>query len=187
MSHKISICVVGLALVAGCQTAPPQPPPAPTTAPISTTDLDRGPIIGELGKPLGVVFEIEATIYRGSDNRSKMDEDRYLLRVIKVDGKTLPQPVLMEFAVPGFVSSDLASDEFQLAEKAHGKSDDGLSSDQVHELEKGYVGKTVHLSVWENGRFSGMPSGMPKQAPSWQDTGFYFFTELVVLIDHDKG
>ena len=162
------------------------PPATPTTAPASYTDLTARPITGELGKPLGVVFEIEATVYRGSDIGSKMDDGRYLLRVIKVDGKALPEPVLMEFAVPGFVGSDLASDEFQLYEKVHGKPDDELPSDQVHEMEKGYVGKTVHLSVWETGRFSGMPSHMPAHAPIWQDTNFCFLTELVVLIDHDK-
>jgi hypothetical protein len=196
MVRSIAASVVVFVLFAGCQTAAPTSPQTATATPIAARDLTTRPVIGKFGKPLGVVFEIEATIYRGSDIGTKMDDGRYLLRVVKVDGNPLPEPVLTEFAVPGFVRSDLASEEMELFEKTHPEAANkpmsdtepahGVSSDQIRDAEKRCVGKTVHLSVWETGRFSGIPSNMPKHAPVWQDTGFWFFTEVLVLVDHDK-
>jgi hypothetical protein len=180
-----------LLLAVGCvestkRVGEPIPAPTPITQGLTLSDLRERPIVGDLGKPLGVCCELEATIFRGSDLNTKGSEGRYLLRVINVDGTLLPNPILMNFEVPRFVRSKLANDDMALYEKVNGTPASELSADQIRALEANYVGKTVHVSAYEKGGFSGIPNVMPKDAPVWQDHGFYFETWLVVLVDRSN-
>ena len=176
----IAFLLLPLGLI-GCVSVPNSPTTQPSA--ISLQDLRSRPVIGELGQPLGKCFDIEGTVYLGSDLHDKGAEGRYLIRVTTVNGKPLDKPVLMKFAVPGFVQSSLASNDFALYEKQSGQPAHNLASDEVTAMRKGYVGKTVRATVYEVGEFSGIPSGMPSNAPVWQDRFFWFQTWLVILVD----
>jgi hypothetical protein len=180
-----------LLLAIGCvestkRIGDPVPAPMLITQAITLSDLRERPIVGDLGKPLGVCCELEATIYRGSDLNDKGNEGRYMLRVISVDGSVLAKPILLNFTVPGFVQSNLVTDDMALYEKVNGKPTGPVDSVQIAALEKDYVGKPVRVCAYEKGGFSGMPHTLPKDAPVWQDHNFNFETWLVVLIDRSN-
>lgn len=156
---------------------------APAEKPISLDEISRRQVVGDLGVPLGTVVEIRATVFAGSELNSKGYDSIYLLKVTHVDGRELERPQLMEFSVPGFVRAEVVNDSFDLYEMKMGQKARGLSSEQIAELEKGYVGKSVNLTVYEVGRFTGLPHKMPRGAPVWQDRAFHFATSLTVLVD----
>lgn len=168
------------ALVFSVQAVAQQPP---AEKPITIAELNRRQVVGDLGVPLGSAVEIRATVFAGSELNRKGYDSMYLLRVTHVDGKELEQPQLMEFSVPGFVRTDVVNDPFDLYKMKMGQKASSLSSEQIAELEKGYVGKTVNLSVYEVGYFSGLPRNMPRGARVWQDRAFHFSTSLTVLVD----
>jgi hypothetical protein len=152
------------------------PPPSPPSTPAA---LSQHPVIGNLGLPLGTPTEIEATIIAGRDLRMKEYENRYLLRITTVAGRTLPEPQVMDFSVRG--SAHLAADASALHELKTGQESRAIDSDQIPKLEQDYVGKRVRLLAYETGRYSGIPRNLPKDFPVWQDHSFAFTTSLVVL------
>ena len=178
----LRICVISalVVLVVGC--AGRDNPVAPSAQQSSIAE-SKPLLIGDLGVPLGTVVEIRATIVAGSETRMKQYQSAYLLRVSEVGGRPLPQPQLMEFAVPGFVSAKLASDNFDLYELKNGTKTGRLDSSQIEKLQKGYVGKEVRLAVYETGGYSGIPANLPSDVPVWQDRGFRFRTWLVVMAE----
>ncbi len=169
-----------LVVAAGCTTA--HHLAEPTTQQSSLAESGRA-AIGKLGVPFGDAVEIRATIVAGSETRRKQYQSSYLLRVSEVDGRPLSQPQLMEFCVPGFVSAKLANDDFDLYTLKTGKKTGSLDSAQIEELQKGYVGKTVRLAVYETGGYSGIPANLPSDVPVWQDHGFGFSSSLIVLAE----
>ena len=92
-------------------------------------------------------------------------------------------PQMMDFTVPSFVKVGLARDTFDLHEIKTGEKAGSLGSNQVEQLEKGYVGATRRLVVYEAGAFDGEPYNLPPDAPSWQDVRFGFTSSLVVLAE----
>jgi len=151
---------------------------------ISWNDLNgRVKVIGKLGCQLGNVVEIEGIIVAGSELKRKDLQSEYLIRVDKVDGKLLSSAPTMRFHVRSFHGVSLASDAFSLYKLKKGKKAGQLSDNDIRELEKGYVGKQVRLLVWEQGCFGGIPSNMPPGAIYWQDHGFSFQTQLLILKD----
>jgi hypothetical protein len=144
-------------------------------------------VVGKLGLPLGTAVEIEAEVVSGQSLRIKGYDSLYLLKVTHVDGKELSKPPLLRFSAPGFASAKLANHTFALYEMKHGTKAKSLDSSQVAELEKGYVGKTVRLVVYETGSFSGAPSKLPKDVPVWADFAFHFSTSLTVLNERDPA
>ena len=102
-----------------------------------------------------------------------------------VTGKKLRDGPLMMFDV--FGSAELARDHFDLYVLKNGggffgetieRKDVKLNTEVIEKLEKGYVGKTVRLVVYEVGSFYGLPEKLPG---AWQDVAFGFYTSLVVL------
>ena len=172
------LCAAGA--VAGCAARAPQPKAPP---PLTLDDLHRRPVIGQLGVPMGTVVEIEATVMAGHQTRLKALESAYLLCITHINGQPLSGPVVLEFGIPGFVSTALAADTFTLYEKKHGEAAHSLDSAQIAELEKDYVGRPVRLLVYEVGEYSGMPMNLPNDVPPWQDLGFGFSTRLIILAD----
>jgi hypothetical protein len=154
-------------------------PKESTEPPLTAATLSQHPVIGRLGLPLGTPTDIEATVIAGRDLRMKEYEGRYLLRVITVAGRALPEPQVMEFSVRG--SAHLATDASSLHELKTGEESHALNSDQIAKLEQDYVGKRVRMLAYETGRYSGIPRNLPKDFPVWQDHSFAFTTSLVVL------
>ena len=155
-------------------------PPA-KKAPLSIAELNERPVIGELGIPLGTCGEIQATIIAGRDLRLKQYVSAYLLSVTHVAGKKLATPVNLRFGSAPGAMVDLASDAFELHELKTGKKTGMLTGEKIQELEKGYVGKTVKLTVYEVGGFRGTPRNFPKGELGGADVGFGFSTSLVIL------
>lgn len=153
----------------------------PSEAPITLDELNRRNVVGNLGVPLGTAVEIEAQVVSGRSLRRKGYESLYLLKVLNVDGEDLNASPLMRFSSPGFAGVELANHAFALYELKHGAKAKSLDSAQIAELEKGYVGRTVRLVVYEVGSFHGIPDQLPKDVPVWADFGFHFSTSLTVL------
>jgi hypothetical protein len=147
---------------------------------LTAAALKNHHVVGTLGIPLGTVTEIRATIVSGD---SKGYEDHYRLRVTEVASHPLTRPMTIEFCVPSFVSVNLARDHFELYEMKTDKKTGRLEDDQIAELEKGYVGKPVRLTVYETGGFFGIPANLPSDIIPWQDRLFGFSTQLTVLAE----
>ena len=174
------ICVAALE-AGGCSTE--HPGAHPNLAPLTAAELTDRTVLGSLGLPLGTVANIRATLISGDELHEKGYSGKYLLRVNEVDGRTLPNPQVLEFS--GFGSAHLARDPFELYEMKTGQKAGQLDSDQIRKLEKGHVGKEVRLAVYETGGFSGLPhSPLPPGALIWQDHAWAFSTWLIVLAEH---
>ena len=153
--------------------------------PINTDELNKRPVVGELGLPLGTATEIHAEIISGRELRQKGYNSLYLLKVTRVAGKKMNNAPRLKFSIPSFVRVNLARHNFDLYELKTGEKTGSLSSKQIEKLEEGYIGKTVRLVVYEVGSFSGIPRNLPKDVPIWADFGFHFSTSLVVLAERD--
>lgn len=152
----------------------------PVNAPIPIEALNKTEIIGKLGHPIGKAYEIEGTVVPGSSTGMKALEGVYLLKVTSVAGKSLTPPVMMSFRsqsetvlLPGNVS--------ELQEKKLGKKGEIVSEAARQKLEKDYAGSRVRFLAYESGRFRGIPNDLPADFPVWQDTGFGFQSEIVLL------
>ncbi len=176
MKYALSVLVVLLVPVLAYSQAKEAPRPQITTAQIHNAD-----IIGSLGVPLGACVPIEATITSGGLN--KADQGRYFLTVTHVADRQLAQPVRCSFHVHRSATSrvKLANGSFDLHELRTGKKTGQLDSDQIAELERGYVGSRVLLTVYETGGFDGMPRNLPRDVAVWADREFGFATYLVVM------
>lgn len=159
---------------------PAETRPADAT-PLSLQDLHMRPIIGDLGVPLGTCADIEAVVVSGRDLSTKQDADSYLLRVTRVNGKALPEPALMRFDKSPFSDIKVAVDAFSLHEMKTGRKAARLTDQEIAELEKDYVGSTMHLIAYESGRFSGIPHNLPQDTPPWQDRIFGLSNKLDIL------
>lgn len=170
--------IAALALVA----APLPAEDKPSKTPISAKEINtRYEVIGQLGLPLGTVCEVEATIINGDDLRTKAQAGRYLLRIETVRGISLEEKPIMEFSgAPG--SSPPPASAFELYEEKHGEKAKSLTSVQIAELNKGYVGSRRKLMVYETGGFRGSPK-LPSGYGGWADVAFAFRTEVAVLED----
>lgn len=177
-----------LCLLASPLHAQPKSTPNPEfkQQPVTIAELDQRTLQGHLGLPLGTATEIDAEIISGRSLRRKQYQSAYLLKVTHVAGKKLDDSITVKFYVPPFASVKIANNTFALYELKTGEKTGRLTSNQINELEKGYVGKTVRLVVYESGSFSGIPDNLPDDVPVWQDTGFHFSTMLNVLAQRKK-
>jgi hypothetical protein len=158
---------------------------SPGEAPIDSEELNRRNVVGGLGLPLGTVAEIEAEVIAGSSLRSKEFVSDYLLKVTQVNGTKLERPPILRFSVSGRASVKLANHTFSLYEMKHGKKASVLNSEQIAELERGYVGRKVRLVVYESGGFHGIPRNLPKGVRGGAGTAFQFSTSLAVLAERE--
>ncbi|MFA7235978.1 MAG: hypothetical protein WC058_03855 [Phycisphaeraceae bacterium] len=170
----IAVLLAATALLTACASEPHSSIVAPTAK-----SLSEHPPIGELGLPLGTMAEIRATVV-GEGGASKTGRS-YRLQVTEVNGQPLPQPVSLEFCKESFIPVDIASEPFALYEMKHGKETGSLNESQIAELEKEYVGRRMHLLVYETGGYSGVARNMPEDLAIWQDHAFAFSTQLVIL------
>jgi hypothetical protein len=150
---------------------------------ISIATLQQADVIGRTGVPLGKVVVMEVTVVAGDEN-SKRGAGKYYLRVNVADGVKPAESPMMSFGgrVPG--TMPLPGNTIELYRHKHNRDPDvDLDDQQIRELEKGYVGKTLKLLAYETGRFAGIPERLPKDYRPWQDHRFMFVTELVILGD----
>jgi hypothetical protein len=148
---------------------------------VRVAELNERPVIGQLGIPLGTCEEIRAKIIAGRDLRLKQYDGVYLLSVTQVAGKELASPVVLRFSTAPGAAVNLANDGFELHQLKTGRKAESLTDTKIQGLEKGYVGKTIKLTVYEVGGFSGIPRNLPKGTAVWADVGFGFSTSLVIL------
>jgi hypothetical protein len=149
------------------------------------SDLNTHPVVGTLGIALGHVVDIRATVISGASLRTKRDSASYLLRVHEVGGRVLnPSPTLSFVLAPGS-DARLANGHWALHRMRRGTEARSLDDRAIAELERGYVGTSVRLTVYETGSFGGTPSDMPADVLSRQDTSFHFESHLVVLNQKD--
>lgn len=147
-------------------------------------------VIGRLGVPLGEVATLEVTVFDGAELGGKYFDGKYLLKVTSVNGVTMKDPPIMQFSIRDFgkfnLSKKLAKGPFELYQIKHGRKTGSLSTEQINELKKGYIGKQFRLKAYETGGFQGIPS-LPKEASVWADVGFSFSTSLVLLTDDKES
>ncbi len=160
-----------------------QPQKTEEKRPIITLEqLWESDVIGELGVPLGKAVVIEAVVVRGNP-RFKVEDGVYFLNVESVDGKKLPSPKKMRFHVHSAVSVELATGNFALYKLKTGRETGSLKSEQIADLEKGYVGQRKKLFAYETGGYLGMPLNLTPEERTWPDYDFRFINELMVLAE----
>ena len=150
---------------------------------ITADSLNRRDVVGVLGLPLGQVTEISATVVSGNSTRRKADSGTYLLDVLTVNGKKLPNSRLIHFNVAPGSHAQLAHDTFALFELKTGKKPGRIGSTEVKEIELGYVDTTVRLSVYETGGYAGIPANSKLGTAG---TAFSFRTHLEILEQLDS-
>ena len=124
-------------------------------------------------------------VIAGRDLQAKEYDGAYLLSVTHVGDKRLATPVNLRFVAAPGASIKFARDGFELYELKTGKKTGSLTGTKIEELEEGYVGKNVKLTVYEVGEFSGLPRNRTKGDLLWADTGFHFWTSLVVIRERE--
>jgi hypothetical protein len=151
---------------------------------VSVADIasSRVKVIGELGIPMMTVCRIEGVIFAGRERgHFKAVTSDYYLRVISVNEKPLAAPAVMEFSVKSsrVVLPSTTSELYKLVYKREMNNE--FNDAGLDMLEKEYVGRKFSLLAYETGYFNGMPHGMPKNYPLWQDHGAGFSSSLIIL------
>ena len=148
---------------------------------IPVESLDTIPVIGMIGVPLGKVVAVRATVVDGESLRMKATQGAYLMKITEVDGKKLNSEPIIRFSLAPGSKVQLANNDFELYKLKTGKKAESLTDEQMETFKKDYVGRSFLLQVYELGEFSGIPKNMPKEVLKWQDHGFGFRTNLIVL------
>lgn len=130
-------------------------------------------VIGELGVPLGTIVPIKATVVDGDGHHRKDDIGKVFLRVTEVNGRELADAPVIHFDC-----------EPELSAPSQAKVGNAGHSDpsQLTHL-KASVGKQFGLTVYETGRFRGMPMNDPNKKMI-AAVGFGF-TNYLVIVDQD--
>ena len=158
--------------------------------------LNHVNIVGRIGVHLGKAVVIDVVVAADDQSGSKASEGHYFLQVKTVDGVPLKTKVFMQFEVRGGNlhgddpfgggSFSIPTNSFELYRLKNGRNAKELSSNEIRELEKGFIGKQYKLLAYETGMFSGIPKALPTNYPVWQDRGFSFSSYLVVLGEHKQ-
>ncbi len=171
---------------------------------VSVTDVENGSavLIGKLGKPLGTVVTIEATVVVVPPPRvmgSGMPGRFFALKVERIDGLPVKEPLTMNFTVDSVLAVKLASNEFELTNLLKHLREPGrfsqlidegvtgstpISSEAADAIGRDYVGSPHRLHVYETANLSGTPPNFPS------DLGFMagyrpfaFSTHLIVIAE----
>jgi len=145
----------------------------PTT--ISITDIQSGAIsvVGTLTVPLGTVVEIEARIVEEKPTSIINVVQRYLLEIVRVNGRALANKPLMSFSTTRLGNARVAATPANLDAlvrdlttpdgKDRVRSDTPISQEEAEKFRRGYVGSTHKLVVHECAWFGGTPANMPPE------------------------
>jgi len=146
----------------------------------NVADLESGThqVIGALGKPLGTVVMVEAVVVQVPEIRLTFGSGfgrQYGLRVEKVDGIVLTQPVVLRFGVERsgplvkLASSDADMDvlvamlergEYIVGGSGGFSSGPALNQEDAAKVREGYLGSRHTLYAFEDGYFFGAPHGL---------------------------
>lgn len=165
---------------------------------ISIDTLNHVRIVGRIGVHLGKAVVVDVVVSKDDHSGSKAAQGHYFLEVRTVDGIPLKSRVFMRFQVRGGNMDDddpfgggagggafrIPTNSFELYRLKHGREAKELSSKDISELEKGFIGRQYRLLAYETGGYSGLPKGLPTAYPVWQDHGFAFSSYLMVLGEH---
>ncbi len=145
--------------------------------------LNQGVSIrGRLGIPLGHAVEIEAQVVLNLSAGEKDDVHNYRLKVTEIGTNVMANPPVCPFWDKSSSNQKLANDGLSLYELKMGHPVNGvLWTTELEELERDYIGRSYRLLVYETGCFQGIPRNLPKGYFVWQDRGFRFDTNLIVL------
>ncbi len=178
-----AIAILLMVAMFGCRiNAPTGNTPArnvPHTA-LTLDDLDRRPIIGRLGVPLGTLVCVDITVIRGDDLGTKADVGSYRVRVDRVQGKPVSPPLVMPF-IAMFTRPKIPSDSAELPALRGGRVGDEPDPEKDEAVEARFIGRSFHFRAYEVGRFDGAPTNLP--AVYWQEHGFAF-VPLLLLVDN---
>ena len=172
--------LVGVLILIAVTETPPQEKPEKRSQ-LTTQDILRSEVIGDLGVPLGTCVRVKATIE--APRGVKANSLRYFLNITHVDGHELKKSVVRKFYLHFQHTENvkLAIEPFGLYELLTGEKTGSLDSEEIAKLEKGYVGEEVELLIYESGRFDGIPKRLPEEIGIWQGTAFSFKTDVFVL------
>ena len=165
---------------------------------ISIDTLNHVNIVGRIGVHLGKAVVVDVVVSNDDQSNSKAAQGHYFLEVKTVDGVPLKSKVFMRFEVRGGNTDDddlfgggagsgafrIPTNSYELYRLKHGRQATELSSKDISELEKGFIGRQYRLLAYETGGYSGLPKGLPTHYPVWQDHGFAFSSYLMVLGEH---
>ena len=153
--------------------------------------LDHVSVVGRIGVHLGKAVVIDVVVAADDQSGSKAAEGHYFLKVKTVDGVPLKSDIYMRFEVRGSKlnnedpfggeSFSIPTNPFELYRLKYGREAKELSSKDISDLEKGFIGRHYKLLAYETGGYSGIPKDLPPHYPVWQDHGFAFSSHLMVL------
>lgn len=194
-----SLLAIILAVTSGCShdtsTAPPRT--------IAATEIGNGTVavVGALGLPLGTVCEVEGRVVELFSQGGEKLRVGYALEIESVNGRSpTPKPILHFTVAGGFNNATVAPSPGELEAMLHRFGKEGRviveeaalttglvwTPEQIEEARRTYVGSRHRLVVYEQGRFGGTPSELPRDvAHQGSPFRFGFHSELVVLGERD--
>jgi hypothetical protein len=135
----------------------------------------RVQVIGAMGLPLGTVREVVIEVEDGAATKSKDDASFYLAKILRIDGKDIKDPVVLQFRS----RATALQSSYEARRQQLGGEGRHLTS-EIRDLNADYVGARFIITAYETGEFAGMPPGVPS-ALAWQDSKFRFRTYLVII------
>ena len=137
----------------------------------------------KLTVPFGTLVKMNVEIVDGEELNDKGHQGSFLFRVKSVDSVILSKPIMFEFKDE---TGKFPNDEFELYKYLYGKKIGAISSDQIENMKKKYVGKEFNIVAFETGEFIGIPNGYFKYQEVRQDYGFHFRHYIIVVADLTK-
>jgi len=146
---------------------------------ISAKELEtKWDVLGILGFPMGWVVRVDAILVDGASTRKKEFDGRYLLEILKINGRKLSKPIITVFSDTTCQMSVNYDDRYA---QVDGKPKKGLTSSMIEQINKNYVGQHYDLLVYETGRFTGPRLNMVPNELQGQGEGFGFETSIVII------
>lgn len=128
--------------------------------PVPWQDIAKLGVLGELGKPLGHIVEVEAVVVSGRDlypvYRDPVRHSSYFLRVSTIAGKELPDSILIRY----FSSSKRLPDSLGGFAKMKDEVLTPFSPADIKRLEAGIVGQRFRMLVMEEAVLKGNPTNL---------------------------
>ena len=121
---------------------------------------------GRLGLALGTESRIEVEIVRAEDVKMPGVVGGYLLRVLRVNDRDLPEKPVFQFRAEKTLAQKLPNDSFGLHRMKTGKEVDEMTMEQIKTAEEGYVGRKLTLVASETKAAALMGTGNTKKVPT---------------------
>jgi hypothetical protein len=156
----------------------------------SVDDSTKITILPKLGIPFGTMSKLDVEVFDGDSLGWKAYVGTYLLKINSIDDKKLTDTLILRFTDE---TETLANDDFGLYQLIYKKKVGSLSSTQINNMKRKYVGKKLILMAYETGQFTGSPekyfdykpivSGVPH---FFATLAFHFQHSLVIVSNLTK-